>query len=1451
MTSPDASISADSVVGAIVESFLVRFRAGDRPSLAELATHHPELADQLLEIIPALVELERLADSTGSFTKLARDQADEPTTDYPASLGEFKILRRIGGGGMGEVFEAEHQSLKSRVALKLMQSRFRNDPKFLRRFHLEARSAAALHHTNIVTVFDYGEQDGICYYAMQYIDGQPLDRVLDDIRRLRAEEGHPRAREPEVAGASATDLTTRSIAQNLITGQFLTGLAPGLADVETRPSGRTTNRPDHSGRTSARPKSVPDPGTEATSLGSSSFEGSPERLYYIEVAKIGAQVADALDHAHRAGVLHRDIKPSNLLLDALGNVWVTDFGLAKLVDSEDASGSADMVGTIRFMSPERFRGISEPNGGGDIYALGATLYELATLRPAFEGGDPVHLIRRITEQAPDAPRAIDRRIPRDLETIILKALAKDPKDRFRSAREMAGELRLFARGFPIASRPVSMLERSFRWCKRNPGLAAACVAAVATTLALAISSTVLAKVFYDGRERSRAYARKLETAETAGREKLFESRVAQARASRFSRRVGQRFESLKALTEASRIGRDLGYPADRFDSLRSEAIAALMLPDLEPSREPIPLTDTVAGAAFDQEMTRYALRFLDGTILVRRFADDGEIAQFTANPERDVHVHSFSPDGKFLASRNGDTFSVWDADRGVLVWTVPRPVKSWAASFSPDSRRIAVIPEDGSVQIYDLTTGRSSRWKGPSVPSTLAFRPDGKAIAVGYLGNPASYAILDAETGLSLQTIPLAGGKSFAWSPDGSTLAITEGSEKIALINAARGQRGATAETSPGCNERLGFHPAGTLLAGDRHDGILQFWDPASGKERLSLTGTSPPTFSKDGRIFVGYANRITPSRVEPALEYTSLRYASDRFLELARVSIHRDGRILAVGTDRGVILWDLARRAELGFLPIGMAWHSAFEPSGDLITNGSAGVLRWPVRDDPTSGELRIGPPGSLLSTGTNCSIAFDGSGQGIAVAGQRDVRVVLGDRTITIGPLDDCRGVSLSPDGRWLATGNHQVGGVTIWSLPDGVKEFKLSIEGNGNGYFSPDGKWLVSKSQGSTRIWEVGTWREVGKVEGSFHGFSPDGRLAILIDSSHILRLIEVETGRLLARIERPDSQPLGFLTFSPDGSRLVGATYDPPSTQVIDLRRIRRRLAAMGLDWDAPAFSEADPASPDLPPLPRLRVDYGSVGEHLELSSESPATLVERYTARIKQHPEDADAYHFRGVALANSNRRKEAIADLSRAIDLRPDDAHLWHDRGRVHYDANTGKPERAIPDLERSLVLDPSRSGDRELLATCCNNVAWNLAKVVSPAQDVERAVKLSERALELNPGEVMFLNTRGVVLHRAGRFAEAVTTLGRSLAAGKGQLDGFDLYFLAMSHYRLGHRYEARNSLDLANAWVARASLPDQYVQELAAFRDEAETVLAGPVAELPANVFAQPETDKQPTRP
>ena len=517
---------------------------------------------------------------------------------------------------------------------------------------------------------------------------------------------------------------------------------------------------------------------------------------------------------------------------------------------------------------------------------------------------------------------------------------------------------------------------------------------------------------------------------------------------------------------------------------------------------------------------------------------------------------------------------------------------------------------------------------------------------------------------------------------------------------------------------RTAFDPTGTLLASNGWEGRLRLWEPILGRQVLNLTGYEYPEFSQDGRIFLRRGNEVSTWRVDPALEYRTLAHGTGPPLNYGQPSIHHDGRLLAVGTDRGVVIWDLARGTELAFLPIGMAWHSMFDVSGDLLTNGSGGVLRWPVRVDSTGGDIRIGPPRRLPLSGTDCPIAEDRTGQIIAVAGYHAAYVALADRTITVGPLDDCRGVSVSPDGQWLATSSHSLDHVRLWHLPEGARATELPSASGA--YFSPDGRWLIT-SETSCRQWEVGSWREVRQIECRMLCYSPDGRLLVVEDTSKLLRLVELESGRILARLESPDQHNASWATFSPDGSRLVVTSNDPPCAHVWNLRAIRRRLGEMGLDWEAPPLGEQEPASPDLPPLSRLKIDYGPLAGHLEQSTELPAVLFERYSARIKKNPGDGEAYHQRGHAQIKLNHLAEAIDDLTQAIRLRPTDAHLRHLRGQV-YARGLSKLEPAIADLEAAVSLDPSHPDARSLLAECCNNQSWLLVMGHPSHQALDRA---------------------------------------------------------------------------------------------------------------------------------
>ena len=910
-------------VELLAEEFAARLRRGEHPSLTEYVERYPEHAADIRDLFPALALVEQFKPARPEGNESLAASLPAARDNLPPQLGDYRILRYLGEGGMRVVYEAVRESLRSHVALKVMHPQYRNRPDYLRRFHTEARSAARLHHTNIVSVFDYGEHDGVCFYAMQYIAGQSLDKVLEDIRQLRRErEGLPAGETVTVAcdrnspgqredmgGADQACCTPRSLRQTvtmgLLTGRFaIPGADENGGEQDTLPPselaigheaeaadlGTATRRflseLRHAEPVVHRPHELPPAsGSAEGSEGvpphdpSSSLTGKADLRYYREIARLGAQVADALAYAHQRGVLHRDIKPPNLILDPLGNIWVTDFGLAKFEDGNDLSQTQDLVGTLRYMAPERFRGVSDRRG--DVYALGATLYELLTLHHPFEGKDQLELIHRIENDRPVPPRKLDRNIPCDLETIVLKALAKDPNHRFASALELAAELRRFVENRPIHSRPIPYYRQFSMWCHRNPWLATANVTAATLTTVLAIVSTFYALTWRHQRNQIASHFRD-------AREKLFDSLLSQAQAKRSSHRQGHRFDALSALAEATPIATELKLPRGRVDHLRNEAIACMALPDLKKTGRVITTPSGVIACAFDSTMTRYALRFGNGTIQVCRIDDDQKIDRFQVQRDREIFL-LFSPDGHYLATTNWPNrpLMVRDVERHAVSLSDQVPAQlGHAAKFSPDSRRIVVAHANGELAVYDVKTGRPGpQLRVPAEPCGLAFRADGTEIAVVCVEKANRICqILDVETRRRVRRFPLLPGvRDVAWSPDGSTLATASDDQRIYLWDALTGNRRATLEghISPGIV--AAFDPSGVLLASDGWEGRIWLWDPVLGRPWLNLNspiGVVVP--SRDGRIVVGSEDKVTIYQLDPALEYRTLAHAASPPLQLS-----------------------------------------------------------------------------------------------------------------------------------------------------------------------------------------------------------------------------------------------------------------------------------------------------------------------------------------------------------------------------------------------------------------------------------------------------------------------------------------------------------------------------------------------------------------------------------------
>ncbi len=515
----DSSLDRN-IVEVLAEEFVERYRKGERPLVSEYTERHPEHAEEIEDLFPAMLMMENLKPAE-------EDDAEQESSEPPlVQIGDYRILGEVGRGGMGIVYEAEQLSLGRRVAVKVLPQQMMHDKKNRRRFEREAKAAARLHHTNIVPVFGVGEQDGLYYYVMQFIQGLGLDQVLEELRRLpvNSQASMTTPHGTLSVGRTSHEVSAAHVARSLMSGQFeqtiITNLVDG-PDPLAETMGYDHDREEAELKVEQRDASVTDATTDSTkaartsshtlseltsgslalsgsvslsghsdsSVSSSVSRARRKQTFFTSVANIGHQVASALQYAHEQGITHRDIKPSNLLLDMRNTVWVTDFGLAKANDQQDITHTGDILGTLRYMPPEAFEGQSDARG--DQYSLGLTLYELLAQRPAFDESDRHKLIKLVTTGEPARIEKLNRNVPHDLATIIHKAIDRDPSHRYASAGELADDLERFMEDEPIKARRLSLWERSVRWSRRNRGLAVALGVVTALLLVINIAGPLM------------------------------------------------------------------------------------------------------------------------------------------------------------------------------------------------------------------------------------------------------------------------------------------------------------------------------------------------------------------------------------------------------------------------------------------------------------------------------------------------------------------------------------------------------------------------------------------------------------------------------------------------------------------------------------------------------------------------------------------------------------------------------------------------------------------------------------------------------------------------------------------------------------------------------------------------------------------------------------------------
>jgi WD40 repeat protein/serine/threonine protein kinase len=1043
--------SASDVLDELAESFLAQCRRGEHPAVEEVARAHPDLAERIRELFPALLAMEAL------------NPAPAPVSPVmPARLGEYRLLRELGRGGMGIVYEAVQEPLGRRVALKVLPLGALIRPERLERFRREARNAARLHHTNIVPVFGVGECDGLNFFAMQYIRGPSLEAVLADLRRRRDQPTDPTA-------------------------------------VEERNS------------------------TDA--VATAALTGGSRTEYYRGVARLGVQAAEALAYAHAHGVLHRDVKPSNLLLDVDGTLWLTDFGLARAADDDPLTESGDLIGTLRYLAPETLRRSADPRS--DVYSLGLTLYELLTLRPAFTATERRRLLDEVLHHEPPPPRSLDRGIPRDLETIVLKAAERDPERRYVDAAALAADLRRFLAEQPVQARRVGPLGRAWRWCRRNPVIAGLTFAMAAVLLIGSAVSTFFA--IQSARRGQRAEDNAAEAARHAA-----EARRNAAESQRHA--VEARTRAAEAVAEKEQVRHNLYLVRLQL------ALTAWRDGDVAHCRRLLDETAPRSGEPDLRQFEWHHLNWLCRSDLAT-FAQSGPCLGVAA-----------SADGQLVAAAGGDGVTVWDLrTRRVLRELGKGNGPYLRLAFSSDGRFLAAGTGNNELsgRFHPLIQTAELRQRGLIKGDDELERRGLPTTAV---------RVWDVSTGREVVSAVSFVDEvwSVAFSPDGSRLAAGDFSGAVKLLPLDGGP--VLTLAGPGgavCD--LHFAPDGQRLFGVAEDGDVRVWD-ASGKV---VEGRDSPRKTLRPCVLSPNAQRLAvvlTGAVPPIVEVRDRsgtaepRQLRGHSTEVQCLVFAPDGGRMATGSlDQTIRLWDPLYGREVGVLKGHTAFVRSLAFSGDgqyLVSGADDGTVKvWDARRGQ-------GPVVLTGHTAIVASVAYSPDGRWLAtgqVGGEvqvRDARTLRPVRTLR-GPGGDVRCLTFSGDGRRLAaTGRPLAGhGVTVWDVADGGTVRTVRLTGSSEicaVALDHDGHRLaINCLDGTVLLHDTASGREVLRLSGGGGygiAFHPDDlRLAIGgVDGSVTLCDASGEDVRRL-QIHGPAKRITG-LVFSPDGRRLASAGWD---------------------------------------------------------------------------------------------------------------------------------------------------------------------------------------------------------------------------------------------------------------------------------------------------------------------
>ena len=1113
----ESLVPEDIEATKIFDAYRAATPTGQPIDWAPLLAEHPALADRLRSLIAAENMIAAVAG------------------DVIPDFEDYRIVREIGRGGMGIVYEADRISRGRHVAIKVLTAAAAMDPQQLKRFlQVEVPAAQLLRHPHIVPIIDVGFEQGVYYYAMQFIGGQNLAQL---IKSLPANQGGNQ-------DSSQAPWTTRGTDRSLLVTQW------------------------------------------------------------------GLQAAEALNFAHEQGVLHRDIKPSNLLLDDRCNVWITDFGLAHIQGEAHLTGTGDLTGTPRYMSPEQVQGKRVVvDHRTDIYSLGVTLYELLTSCPAIEGDSPQDVMRRVVEQEPPAPRHINPDIPRDLETIVLKAMTKEREDRYQSARELADDLRRFLDRKPIKARRPSPLDRASRWARVHRR-------AVATSLALLLTGVVglsVAVVLIARAERR---------AGEYARESRYESLLAQIQRDRLAPHViGWRDEVWRLVREAALLRPTENAPLNAQASMTLMGMDARVikrLPEPAPSlafdphgkrlftggNGKLQIWDTVTGQveviespvvgpiAVRSDGTPCQLGVKTGekddrpTLQLWSALDRRIIRSFEAGggSKGRIIAHALSANGRLVGALSGTpsdrTITVWKAESGTVSFTTRQTMDNLA--FSPDADLLAAWDGAGHITLWKMPQGEpfAALTAGKTPVQCIAFGRKHLLSASGTASNAWLLAAGDfggTVTVWDLQSklpINYCRGSQYqvyavAFSADGTTLA-TAGRARAKLWDTATGHLLLSLELQNTMNG-VAFSPYGTLLAVGgqpafiNHGGVDVF-RIEDGHGIRTLRGlkerVSKSAFSSDGRLVACLSQDwwiAVWQRASGRLLHL-IDAPHGTFADNACLAFSPDGRRLTFSSGREARLWDLETGTVLGKwpLPEGLADALAFQGPERLL------LLRMETMDETATPDSRF-PPESYPR-----------------VLRLRDLLGVSPAKPLRV--IEDFNWsvyrIHVSPDGRhFVAEGRsgprgekrtvnlyQGATGKKVWAFPS-QKPWQL----NSLLLFDPFGEVLAisGKNDDKVMLLETPTGVALGHIEDpDVMSLSPRAKRWLSFTSS--------KSGSMSGEYtlhDRDHAGPLLRVTdnsewttsqFSPDGECVIWGNTDG-SVTLCDLKEAQERLAEVGLGW----------------------------------------------------------------------------------------------------------------------------------------------------------------------------------------------------------------------------------------------------------------------------------------------